>query len=234
MSRARLSLASSQAEAMEKKVGEDTSTMSSGPAGPPAEQHAADHEGQMRQGLAGDARLRRRVEPGAQDRVAVPVLAATERAAILRRQDPGGMVRHPGQPVTSSPAAAPGRGELGQPGLRRADLGREVVADDQGAHVMPSRSRGRARRSRTTPRPRWPARLARSLCTGMDTTHGNHGACCFDYDTWRVAAQREQAPLLRTRFWPSRRWPSDARSASHGHGAADADRQVELGERLPT
>jgi len=54
MSRARFSLASSQAEAIEKNVGRRHHRVRAA-AGPPAEQHAGHHEAQVGQRLAGDA-----------------------------------------------------------------------------------------------------------------------------------------------------------------------------------
>src|ERR1700753_1310560 len=76
--RARLSLASSQAEPMEKKVGDETTTTSARPAARPAEQHAAGHEAEVAQGLAGHPVVRGGEQPGADHAVAVPPFPAAD------------------------------------------------------------------------------------------------------------------------------------------------------------
>ena len=154
--RARFTLASSHPESTEKNVGEETSTTSAGPAARQPSSTLLAMKLRWLRLLRITPSLRRGVQPGADDPVAVGHLPAEHGPPVHRRQHPGGMVGHPRQHRHVVAVGRPGRGERGQPRLRRACLWRKVVGNDENPHLRPPPVAGKARASTGRPRARRP------------------------------------------------------------------------------
>ena len=108
------------------------------PAAPPAQQHAADHEAEMARRLPRHAFVGRGVQPGPDHPVAVPAFPAPDRAPVGGGHQASRVVRHAGQHGHRVAVRGPGCGQRGQPGLRGACFGREVVGHYERAHLTPA------------------------------------------------------------------------------------------------
>ena len=92
---------------------------------PPAEQHAADHEAQVAEGLADDPLVGGRVQPGPHDPVPVDRLDPPDHAPVGGRHHAGRMVGHAGQHGDLRRRPPPSRrpGRTGGPAARRSRAG---------------------------------------------------------------------------------------------------------------